>query len=79
MTKWIPVTFGFLLTLIVELFFGPYQFIGLLIAVPCFTIIYELCNEFVEAKLKKKNLPADSEFYHEINGLEKRVVKAKID
>lgn len=32
MTKWIPVTFGFLLTLIVELFFGPYQFIGLLIA-----------------------------------------------
>ena len=63
----------------ITLFGGLFGVIGLLIAVPCFTIIYELCNEFVEAKLKKKNLPADSEFYHEINGLEKRVVKAKID
>lgn len=31
MTKWMPVTFGFLLTLIVKLFFGHYEFIGLLI------------------------------------------------
>ena len=31
MTKTIPVVFGFLLTLIVKLFLGPYEFVGLLI------------------------------------------------
>ena len=31
MTKWMPVTLGFLLTLIVKMFFAHYTFIGLLI------------------------------------------------
>ena len=31
MTKWMPVIFGFLLTIIVKSFFGHYEFIGLLI------------------------------------------------
>lgn len=63
----------------ITLFGGLWGVIGLLIAVPLFTIIYEICVEFIDNKLKQKSLPVDSEFYQDINGLEKKVVKAKID
>lgn len=63
----------------ITLFGGLWGVVGLLIAVPVFTIIYEICIEFIENKLKKKSLPVESEFYQDINGLEKKVVKANLD
>lgn len=63
----------------ITLFGGLFGVVGLLIAVPCFTIIYELSVEFVDKQLKKKNLPTESSYYTEIKGLEKKSVKAKVE
>lgn len=63
----------------ITLFGGLFGVIGLLIAVPCFTIIYELGVEFVDKQLKKKNLPTDKSYYTNVDGLTKKTVKAKIE
>ena len=63
----------------ITLFGGLFGIIGLLIAVPCFTIIYELACEFVDNNLKKKNMPTEVEYYTKIDGLEKKKIKANIE
>ncbi|MCH5166645.1 MAG: AI-2E family transporter [Erysipelotrichales bacterium] len=63
----------------ITLFGGLFGIIGLLIGVPCFTIIYELCNEHVEKRLKKKNMPVETDYYTKINVVEEKRIKAKID
>lgn len=57
---------------------GLFGIIGLLIAVPCFTIIYELLVEYVGKHLKKKNMPTETDYYINIEGIEQKKVKAKI-
>ena len=42
---------------------GLFGFVGMLLAVPVFAIIYMLFKEFLENKLEKKSLPADSTVY----------------
>ncbi|MDE6292618.1 MAG: AI-2E family transporter [Bacilli bacterium] len=61
----------------ITLFGGLFGVVGLLIGVPCFTIIYELVTETIQKLLKKKNLPAETEYYMMIDGLEPKVIKAK--
>lgn len=61
----------------ITLFGGLFGLIGLLIGVPCFTIIYEIWNEHIEKRLKKKNLPADVDCYTEVNIQKGKKVKAK--
>lgn len=63
----------------ITLFGGLFGIIGLLIAVPCFTIIYELACEFVDKGLKKKNMPTEVEYYTKIDGIEKKKIKANIE
>ena len=63
----------------ITLFGGLFGIIGLLIAVPCFTIIYELGCDFVDRRLKEKNMPTDVDYYTNIDSIEKKVIKAKID
>lgn len=63
----------------ITLFGGLFGLIGLLIAVPCFTIIYEIGCEFVDKKLKNKNMPTEIEYYTKIDGIEKKTIKANID
>lgn len=63
----------------ITLFGGLFGIVGLLIAVPCFTIIYELVCEFVDKRLKLKNMPTEVEYYTNIEGIEKKVIKAKLD
>ena len=63
----------------ITLFGGLFNIIGLLIAVPCFTIIYELACELVDKQLKKKNMPTEVEYYTKIDGIEKKKIKANID
>lgn len=62
----------------ITLFGGLFGLIGLLIAVPCFTIIYELVIEHIDKRLKKKNLPLDTEFYENVEESKPKKVKAKI-
>ena len=52
-------------TLIFTWVFGV---VGLLIGVPCFTIIYEIVKNFISERLEEKNLPADTDYYenHEL-------------
>jgi len=61
----------------ITLFGGLFGIIGLLIGVPCFTIIYELCDDIIERKLKKKNMPVDLEYYEADNTFEKIKARAK--
>lgn len=61
----------------ITLFGGLFGVVGLLIGVPCFTIIYELVTDAINKHLKKKNLPSETEYYMMIDGLEPKVVKAK--
>ena len=62
----------------IMLFGGLFNLIGILIAVPCFTIIYELSRDYVESRLRKKNLPDDTDYYYNLDNLEVRKVKAKL-
>ena len=62
----------------IMLFGGLFQLVGILIAVPCFTIIYELTRDYIDSKLRKKNLPDDTDYYYNLDNLEVRKVKAKL-
>ncbi len=62
----------------ITLFGGLFGLIGLLIGVPCFTIIYELVSEFIASRLEEKHLPTDTEYYTKIEGLEEKRVKSKL-
>lgn len=42
---------------------GLFGFAGMLLAVPVFAIIYMLVKEFLEGRLRKKNLPTPSKIY----------------
>ena len=63
----------------ITVFGGIFGFVGMLLGVPVFAVIYMLVREFVEGKLKAKGAPvATSYYYHmsrtndlEINGEEK--------
>lgn len=63
----------------ITLFGGLFGLIGMLVGVPCFTIIYELFNEFTDKRLKKKNLPMETEYYTKVDMVEERVVKVKLN
>ena len=62
----------------ITLFGGLFGLIGLLIAVPCFTIIYELFCDNINKRLRKKNMPIDEEFYTDMKSIEEKKIKAKI-
>ena len=62
----------------ITLFGGLFGLIGLLIAVPCFTIIYELVVDNINKRLRKKNMPTDSDFYTDVKSIEEKKIKAKI-
>ena len=47
----------------ITLFGGLFGLVGLLIAVPCFTIIYELIVDLVNQRLKTKKLPTNTDAY----------------
>lgn len=44
---------------------GLFGFWGMLLGVPAFAVIYALFKEYMENRLKKKNLPTHTEFYTE--------------
>ena len=48
---------------------GIFGIIGMFIGVPAFAIIYKFTKEFLEEKLKKKNLPQLTENYKVIKGI----------
>ena len=62
----------------ITLFGGLFGIVGLLIGVPCFTIIYELIRDFVDRRLANKNMPIDKSYYEERSSVEKKTIKAKI-
>lgn len=62
----------------ITLFGGLFGIVGLLIAVPCFTIIYELAVELINKQLKKKSLPTDMKSYSDLGVLNKAQEKRKL-
>ncbi len=61
----------------ITLFGGLFGIVGLLIGVPCFTIIYEIFTEFIVNRLKEKELPVDTEYYMKREMLPQKIVKSK--
>lgn len=62
----------------ITLFGGLFGIVGMLIAVPCFTIIYELFVDLIDNRLKKKSMPTEVDYYTSIDGIEEKKIKAKI-
>lgn len=46
---------------------GLFGFVGMVLGVPTFAVIYYMVGMFMEEKLEKKNLPVDSAFYDEMS------------
>lgn len=61
----------------ITLFGGLFGIIGLLIAVPCFTIIYELVTEHVNRRLEHKMLPTDTNYYEQKELPKPKIKKSK--
>ena len=49
----------------ITFFGGFFGVVGLLIGVPCFTIIYEIVKNFIQDKLAEKKLPIETDFYED--------------
>lgn len=62
----------------ITFFGGLFGVVGMIIGVPCFTIIYELIMDQINRRLKKKNLPTDTEYYKNIDGLQEKVIKSRL-
>jgi predicted PurR-regulated permease PerM len=60
----------FWVTFSLLLFGGLFGFLGMIIAVPLFAVLYYIIKMFIDKWLKKKNLPLSSESYVEVNMLE---------
>ncbi len=54
---------------------GFFGFVGMVLAVPCFAVIYPLVKEFLENRLRKKDLSTDvSDYYADAEVLSKNLV-----
>ena len=62
----------------ITVFGGLFGVVGLLIGVPCFTIIYEIVRDFINDNLKKKSLPVETEYYTSSTKLEEKRIKANL-
>lgn len=59
----------------ITLFGGLFGVIGLLIGVPCFTVIYEIVRDLVNNILKSKNKETDLSYYEEDNRVSRILYK----
>lgn len=62
----------------ITVFGGLFGIVGLLIGVPCFTIIYELVRDKINSNLENKNMPSETDYYEKHDILEKKIIKAKM-
>ncbi len=60
----------FWVTFSLLLFGGLFGFLGMIIAVPLFAVLYYIIKMYVDKWLKKKNLPLSSDAYVEVNTIE---------
>ena len=56
---------------------GIFGFGGMLLGVPTFAVIYYIAGEIVSNKLKKRNLPTDTESYIKAESLDTESNKIK--
>lgn len=52
------------------LFGGIWGFVGMVMGVPTFAVIYYLINQYISYRLRRKNLPINSNSYRNINYME---------
>ena len=56
---------GFWVLVSLIAFGGLFGFVGMVIAVPVFALVYSFTRDYVTSRLKKKNLPLSTEYYKE--------------
>lgn len=62
----------------ITLFGGLFGVVGLLIGVPCFTVIYEIVRDLINNILKSKNKETDLSYYKEDNRVSKILYKLNL-
>ena len=67
----------FWVTFALLLFGGIFGFLGMIIGVPAFAVIYYAVVQFMNKKLAKKGLPADSDLYREAENLQDLITTQK--
>lgn len=67
----------FWVTFALLLFGGIFGFLGMIIGVPAFAVIYYAVVQFMNKKLIKKGLPADSDLYREAENLKDLITTQK--
>lgn len=67
----------FWVTFALLLFGGIFGFIGMIVGVPAFAVVYYAVVQFMNKKLIKKGLPVDSELYREAENLQDIIKKQK--
>ena len=66
---------GFWVLISLLVFGGMFGFVGMVLAVPAFALLYSFSRSYVEEKLRKKKLPVETSFY--MNGIEHLYKKPK--
>ena len=64
---------GFWVLFSILLFGGLFGFVGMVIGVPAFAVIYRLFSQFISWQLRKKNLPETTAVYDRTEDMEKGV------
>ncbi len=67
----------FWVTFALLLFGGIFGFLGMIIGVPAFAVVYYAIVQFLNKKLRKKGLPVDSGVYREAENLQDLINKQK--
>ena len=52
------------------MFGGLFGFVGMIIGVPTFAVIYRLIGDFINSKLRKRNLSVRTDDYQELDYVE---------
>ncbi|MPM83216.1 hypothetical protein SDC9_130279 [bioreactor metagenome] len=66
---------GFWVLFAILFFGGLFGFVGMVIAVPVFAVIYNLTSQFVSKKLREKNLSSKTEDYESLDKIEDGKIK----
>ena len=66
---------GFWVLISLLVFGGMFGFVGMVLAVPAFALLYSFSRSYVEEKLRKKKLPVETSFY--MNDIEHLYKKPK--
>ena len=65
----------FWVTFALLLFGGIFGFVGMIIGVPLFAVIYYLCKNFINSRTARRGLPIQSELYLNVDKIDEETLE----